>query len=105
MKLLILALVPLVPLVAASAAPPVRGLHPMAPLAEDVPLAVRFIKEALPKEGVNVLVLKFDYRYQFTKWPEVAEPDGLSAENVKIIASACRDAGVKLIPEINLLRQ
>ena len=79
MKSLILVLLPLVPLIAASPAPPIRGLHLMAPAPEDIPLAVRFIKEALPKEGVNVLVLEFDYRYQFTKRPEVAEPDALSA--------------------------
>jgi len=103
MKLLILALLPLVPITAASPAPPVRGLHLSAPAAEDIPLAVRFIKEALPKEGVNVLVLEFDYRYQFARRPEVAEPDALSADNVKTLATACRDAGIRLIPQINLL--
>ena len=58
---------------AAPAAVPIRGLHLMAPKSEEIPLAVRFIKEALPKEGVNVLVLEFDYRFQFRKRPEVAE--------------------------------
>src|SRR5690349_21514690 len=103
MKLLILALLSVTPIGAAPPAPPIRGLHLMAPAAEDIPLAVRFIKEALPKEGVNVLVLEFDYRFQFTRHPEVADPDGLSAENVKTLAAACKDSGVKLIPQINLL--
>jgi Glycosyl hydrolase family 20, catalytic domain len=103
MRLLILALFSVIPISAASPAPPIRGLHLMAPAAEDIPLAVRFIKEALPKEGVNVLVLEFDYRFQFTRHPEVADPDGLSAENVKTLAAACKDSGVKLIPQINLL--
>jgi len=103
MKLLILALVPLMAIDAASPVPPVRGLHLMAPGTEEVPLAVRFIKEALPKEGVNVLVLEFDYHYRFSRRPEVAEPDSLSAEDVKALAAACKDAGVKLIPEMNLL--
>ncbi|HYW41574.1 MAG TPA: family 20 glycosylhydrolase [Bryobacteraceae bacterium] len=88
---------------AASPAPPLRGLHLMAPGPDDLPLAVRFIKEALPKEGVNVLVLEFDYRYRFTKRPEVADPDSLSLDNVKTLVEACRQAGVRLIPQINLL--
>src|SRR5215472_14344566 len=79
---------------AASPAPPVRGLHLMAPAPADVPLAVKFIQEALPKEGVNVLVLEFDYRYQFQKRPEVAEPDALSRDDVKQLVAACREAGV-----------
>jgi len=103
MKKLALAFLPLIPMIAATPTPPVRGLHLMAPAPEDVPLAVRFIKEALPKEGVNVLVLEFDYRYQFTKRPEVAEPGGLSSNDVRALAAAAKDAGVQLIPEINLL--
>src|ERR1035437_7765868 len=103
MKLTFLALLPIVPLIAASPAPPVRGLHLMAPAPEDLPLALRLIKEALPKEGVNVLILEVDDRYQFTKRPEVADSGGLSAENVKALASACKEAGVRLIPQINLL--
>jgi hypothetical protein len=52
---------------------------------------------------VNVLVLEFDYHYRFAKYPEVAEPDALSEENVKELGAACKEAGVKLIPQINLL--
>src|ERR1043166_618850 len=88
---------------AASPAPPIRGLHISAPKADELPLAIKFIQEALPKEGVNVLVLEFNYRYQFSKRPEVAEPDALSREDVKQIVAACRKAGVRLIPQINLL--
>lgn len=103
MKFPVLAVLAAVSLTAAAPAPPVRGLHLMAPAAEDIPLAVRLIKEALPKEGVNLLVLEFDYRYQFTRHPEVAEPGALSAENVRELAAACKDAGIRLIPQINLL--
>jgi hypothetical protein len=103
MKLAGLALLTLLPLFAASPNPPVRGLHLMAPSPEDVPLAVRFIRQALPKEGVNVLVLEIDYRYRFTRRPEMADPNGLSAEDLRQIAAACKDAGVRLIPQINLL--
>ena len=88
---------------AASPTLPVRGLHVMAPKPGEVDLAVRFIREALPKEGVNTLVMEFDYHYQFTKRPEVMDADALSSGDVKKIVIACREAGVQLIPQINLL--
>jgi len=84
-------------------APPIRGLHLLTPKPADVPLLVRFIKEALPKEGVNTLVLEIDYNYQFTSHPEVAEPDSLSRDDVASLVAAAHEAGVRLIPQINLL--
>jgi hypothetical protein len=81
----------------------VRGLHVSAPKPDDLPACLRFIREALPKEGVNVLVVEFNYRYQFTKRPEVVDADALSRGQVKELVAACRQAGVKLIPMINLL--
>jgi hypothetical protein len=75
----------------------------MAPQTADVPLLVRFIREALPKEGVNVLVLEINYRYQYTSHPEVVDADALSKADVQAIVAASRAAGVRLIPLINLL--
>jgi hypothetical protein len=82
---------------------PVRGLNLSAPMPEGVPLVVRFIREVLPKEGVNVLVMEFDYRYQYTSHPEVVDEDALSKADIQAIVAACKDAGVRLIPLINLL--
>src|ERR1035437_10417532 len=81
---------------------PIRGLHLGAPRPEDMPLCLRFIEEALPKEGVNTLVLEFNYGYDFARRPEVAESRKLSKADVQAIAEACRKAGVRLIPQINL---
>src|SRR5689334_14674341 len=83
MRLLIVAFLSALPLAAAAPTPPVRGLHLSAPSPDDLPLALRFIREGLAKEGVNVLVMEFNYRYQFTKRPEVADANALSAEQVK----------------------
>ncbi len=88
---------------AASPSPPVRGLHIMAPQPDEMDLVLRFIREALPREGVNTLVMEFDYRYQFTRRPEVIDADALSKDDVKRIVDACRQAGVRLIPQINCL--
>ncbi|MFB3922270.1 MAG: family 20 glycosylhydrolase [Terriglobia bacterium] len=82
---------------------PIRGLNLGAPKPEDVPAVVRFIREALPREGVNVLVMEFDYRYQYASHREVVDEDALSPSDVKAIVAACKEAGVRLIPLINLL--
>ena len=82
---------------------PVRGLCLSAPKPDELSLAVRFIRDALPKEGVNVLVMEFDYRYQYKSHSEVIDADSLTEEQVKQIVAACHDAGVRLIPLINLL--
>ncbi len=82
---------------------PVRGLHVSAPRSDEIPQAAKFIREVLPKEGVNLLVLEIGYRYQFTKRPEAAEPGALSRDDVKQLVEAARAAGIKLIPQINLL--
>ena len=88
---------------AASPTLPVRGIHVMAPKPDEMDLALRFIREALPKEGVNTLVMEFDYRYQFARRPEVTDPDALSKDDVQKIAAACRQAGARLVPQINCL--
>ena len=82
---------------------PVRRIHLSAPQPDEVGLAERFIKEALPKEGVNILVLELNYRYQFSKHPEVVDANALSPDDLKRLATASRTAGVRLIPMINLL--
>ena len=87
----------------AASDPPVRGIHLMAPKPDEVPAAVLFITEELPKFGVNLLVLEVDYRYSFTKRPEAAERDALSREDMRKFAGACRRAGIRLIPQISML--
>jgi len=82
---------------------PIRALLLGAPDSEDLPLFTKFIRDALPKEGVNTLVVRFRYKYQFESHPELADSGALSQEEVKQILMACKDAGVKLIPKMNFL--
>lgn len=81
----------------------VRGIHLSAPKPAEMELALRFINEALPKEGVNTLILEINYRYRFAKHPKVVDGDALTREQLEQIAGACRAKGVRLIPMINLL--
>lgn len=82
---------------------PVRGLHVSAPRPEEVEAAERFIRDVLPKEGVNTLIIEFGYRVQFERRPEVRDPEALSKDQIRALAAACRAAGIRLIPQINLL--
>ncbi len=82
---------------------PVRALHLSAPAPEDVPLLASFIRDALPREGANVLVLEINYRYQFVSHPELRDENALSREQVQELVRACRDAGVQLVPLFNCL--
>ena len=62
----------------------------------------QFVRDTLPKEGVNTLVLRIEYRYQFKCHPELADIDALSHDDLKQIVRACKNAGIKLIPCTNL---
>jgi len=82
---------------------PIRALLLSVPASEDVPMFCNFIREALPREGVNTLVVRFRYQYQFKCHPELADRGALSEADVKQIVLACREAGIALVPKMNLL--
>jgi len=87
----------------AAAALPVRGLHTFPPSKNDLPAALRFIRESLPKEGVNTLIMEFNYNFNYRSRPEFANPGALGKAEVQQIAKACRDSKIDLIPQINCL--
>ena len=82
---------------------PIRGLHLSAPNKKDVGRLVEFIRDALPKTGVNTLILEFDYHFDFKSRPEFNDPSALGKDGVQQILKACRKAGIELIPQINCL--
>ena len=85
------------------AALPVRGLHTFAPAKKDLGAALAFIREALPREGVNTLIMELNYNFDFRSRPEFADPSALGKAEVQQIAKACRDTGIELIPQFNCL--
>jgi len=82
---------------------PVRALLLSTPDPQDVPMFCDFIANILPKEGVNTLVLRINYKYQFETHPELAGHNALSKRNLQKIVKACKDAGIRFIPKMNLL--
>jgi len=81
---------------------PVRALLLSVPGQKDLELFCTFVREALPKEGVNTLVLRIEYQYQFESHPELASRGALSRDELKQIVRACKEAGIKLVPCMNL---
>jgi len=82
---------------------PVRGICLSSPKPESVDKFVKFIKDELVPLKVNTLVILIDYGYKFKSRPELIGENPLSEQDVKKIVKACRDGGIRIIPQINLL--
>ena len=82
---------------------PVRGFCIGAPKPAAVDSFTRFINEELAPRNVNTLVLRIDYRYQFTSHPELQDSFALSKSDIKKMVKACQQHGIRIIPQINLL--
>ena len=74
-----------------------------APEPKDVGRFCAFVKDTLKPAGVEAVVLIVRYKYKFTSHPECATKDAISLADAKAIKSACGDAGLRLIPKMNLL--
>lgn len=81
----------------------VRGLCMGAPSKQDVPDFVTLIDTKLAPAGVNTLVLRIDFGYEFTSRPELRGNNPLSEADVKSIVNMCKKHNIRLIPQINLL--
>ncbi|MBR9999923.1 MAG: family 20 glycosylhydrolase [Cyclobacteriaceae bacterium] len=82
---------------------PVKAFLIAAPDGEELPAFLEFIKNDLKKEGVTHLVVRFRYKYLWKSHPELASEGALSEMEVKSIVQACHQAGMELIPKMNML--
>lgn len=82
---------------------PVRSFCIGAPRPQNLPKFIQFIKEELPLNKINTLIVRIDYRYQFESHPELSDSFSLSKQDVKELVNACRQNNIQLIPQINLL--
>ena len=82
---------------------PVRGLSIAAPDVEHLDEFVDFMREVMVPSGVNTLVLRVDYNYEYESHPELRDSVALSKEDVKRIVATAREGGIRIIPQINLL--
>lgn len=82
---------------------PVRGFCIGSPQNAQVDTFVRFINEELATRGVNTLILRVDFNYQYETHPELRDVNALSKDDVQKLVQACRTNNIRLIPQINLL--
>ena len=82
---------------------PVKAFLIAAPDSDELQDFIKFIEKDLKKEGVTHLVVRFRYKYQFKSHPELASEGALSEKEVKSILKACRNAGMEMIPKMNML--
>jgi len=82
---------------------PVRGLAIGIPSRENIDEFAEFIKSDLGPAGMNLLILRIDYRYQYKSRPELVGNDACSESDVKKLVKVCKENNIRLIPQINLL--
>ena len=82
---------------------PVRGFSIAAPKPNEVDRFIKFINEELATKGINVILLRVDYNYQYESYPQLRDSIALSKADVKKLVDACAKKKIRLIPQINLL--
>lgn len=91
--------------IAFAAAPPTqpwRGVH--VGLSND--RSVLTLIAQLPKLadlGVNTLIVEVNYNFQFQSHPELASPGAIAKSSAQVLAKACRQHNIRLIPQFNCL--
>jgi hypothetical protein len=82
---------------------PVRGLCVAAPSVNQVDEFSEFIRSKLAPAGLNLLILRVDWNYEYESHPELRSNNPLTKADVKKLVAACSDNNIRLIPQINLL--
>jgi len=87
----------------ASDPPAVIGFCIASPGPDRLDQFISFIENDLAKGGINTLVLRIDYNYEYESYPNLRSQDPLSKKQVKQLVETARKNGIRLIPQINLL--
>ncbi|EKF55698.1 glycoside hydrolase [Galbibacter marinus] len=82
---------------------PLRGLAIAAPSPEHVDRFVDFIDAELSPMGINTLILRVDYNFQYTSHPELVDEHPLSQDHVDKLVEICAKHNITIVPQINLL--
>ncbi len=82
---------------------PVRGFSIAAPKTNEVDRFVKFINEELAPKGINVLVLRVDYNYEYQSYPQLRDSTVLTKADVKKMVDACAKKKIRIVPQVNLL--
>jgi len=82
---------------------PVKGFAIAVPSRTNLDSFIVFINKELAQRGINTLVLRVDYNYEYKSHPELVAPGALTEADAKKLVEACRAKSINVIPQINLL--
>ncbi len=81
----------------------VTGICIKAPETGQVDSFIDFIKDVLVPAQANTLILRVDYDFPFQSYPQLVNEHPLTMDEVNQIKTACKESGMDIIPQINLL--
>jgi hypothetical protein len=81
----------------------VKGFCIAAPSPDRMEYFLSFMENDLAGNGINTLVLRVDFNYEYDSYPNLREEGALSYEQVKMLVRTARKNDIKLIPQVNLL--
>lgn len=82
---------------------PIRAFSVALPSVKQADTFFDFVENDLAPAGINTLVVRVNWAYDFESRPELADPDGWNRALAGRLAALCREKGIRLVPLINLL--
>jgi hypothetical protein len=81
----------------------VRGFSIAVPQPDGMKQFLTFMEKDLAANGINTLVLRVDFNYEYESYPNLRSQDALSKHDVKKLVHTARKNNIRIIPQINLL--
>lgn len=81
----------------------IKGFCIAAPQPEELERFIAFMENDLSSSGINTLILRVDYNYEYASYPNLRNEDALTSHQVKQLVETARKSNIRLIPQINLL--
>jgi hypothetical protein len=81
----------------------VKGFCIAAPSPESLEEFISFMENDLAGNGINTLILRVDFNYEYDSYPNLRDEGALSHEQVKMLVRTSLENDMKLIPQVNLL--
>jgi hypothetical protein len=81
----------------------VKGFCIAAPSSERLDDFISFMENDLAGNGINTLILRMDFNYEYKSYPNLRDEGALSQEQVEMLVLTARENNIRLIPQVNLL--
>jgi hypothetical protein len=82
---------------------PINAFAIAAPKPDRLDDFIEFVEDELAPGGINTLVLRVDYNYEFMSYPQLRYDKALSRKDVKKLIAKTQSLNISIIPQINLL--